>query len=460
MTRLFGFAALSVALTSVAAATLGGCSSSSSDANDQTNEDAGNTSVDDAAPASIDADNGTPSTQYPAPHPAIAQVRTFGGPIIAAPHVVPVFFPGDEYEAQLETYLQQLAANESWASSTSEYGVGAMTIGASLVLADAPLAKISETDVDTLMKQVGAGTASFQAGHGPTAATDSNTVYALFFPTSTIIEEAPGYDSCQSFGGYHADATVDVGDGGAPIQFAYAMVPRCPTFYQDEGLTGVDEVTAGLSHELAEAFTDPFSEVSAAYLAADDDHKVYGVVLAASELGGMCSWEMPSVAKPAAVDFQTSRIWSNAAALAGHDPCLPAPSEPYFATVPDLPDQAPIPEYESYGANGQIVAGGTTKGLRLKVGETKTIDLVLYCDGPTSGPWTVEPQEIVAAGQKPALTLSLDRQSGVNGEKLHLTVTRNTATRPGHGNSILIYSSIGSPTAMSRLSLAMAYVTQ
>jgi hypothetical protein len=459
MTRLFGFAALSLALTSAGALALGACSSSSSDASDPTNADAGDTSSDAGAPA-VDADNGAPSTQYPAPHPAIAQVQTFGGAIIAAPHVVPVFFPGDEYEAQLETYLQQLAASKPWTTSLSEYGVGAVTVGASLVLADAPLAKISETDVDTLMKQVGAGTASFQAGHGPTAATDSNTVYALFFPTSTIIEEAPGYDSCQSFGGYHADATVNVGDGGAPVQFAYALVPRCPTFYQDEGLTGVDEVTAGLSHELAESFTDPFSEVSAAYLAADYDHKVYGVVLAASEIGDMCSWEMPSVAKPAGVDFQTSRIWSNAAALAGHDPCLPAPSEPYFATVPDLPDEAPIPEYESYGANGQIVAGGTTKGLRLKVGETKTIDLALYSDGATSGPWTVEPQEIVAAGQKPALTLSLDRPSGVNGEKLHLTVTRNTATQPGRGNSILIYSSIGTPTATSRLSLAMAYVTE
>ncbi len=457
MTRLVGLTALSLALASTAVTNLSACSSSS-DASTQTAADAGDTNADDAGAA--DADNGAPSTQYPAPHPAVPQVQTFGGPVISAPHIVPVFFPNDEYETQLETFLQQLAANKDWATTVSEYGVGAVTVGASVVLQDAPADKVSEQDVDTLMKQVGSGTASFQAGHAPTSAPDGNTIYALFYPTSTIIEEAPGYDSCQSFGGYHADTTVNVGDAGAPVQFAYALVPRCPTFYQSEGLTGVDEVTAGASHEIAEAVTDPFSETNAAYLAADYDHKVYGVVLAASEVADMCSWEMPSATKPTGIDFQTSRVWSNKAALAGHDPCLPAPSEPYFATVPVLTDDAPVPEYVSYGANGQIVTGGTTKGVRLKVGETTTIDLVLYSDGPTSGPWTVQPQEIVSAGQQPSLTLSLDRPSGVNGEKLHLTITRNKASEPGHGNSILFYSSIGDPTPTSRLSLAMAYVTE
>jgi hypothetical protein len=458
MTRLVGLAALSLALSSGAAVALGACSSSSSnDANTSQSNDAGVGSPVDAG-AVVDADNGAPSTDYPAPHPAIAQVQSFGGPILTSPRVVPVFFPGDTYQTQLETYLQQLAANKDWASSLSEYGVGAMSVGASVVLADAPAAKVTEDDVDALAKSVAAGTANFQTA--PTALADENTIYALFYPTTTTIEEAPGYDSCQAFGGYHADATVAVGDAGTSVRFTYALVPRCPTFYQDEGLTGVDEVTAGLSHEIAEAATDPFSETNAAYLAADYDHKIYGVVLAASEVGDMCSWEMPSTSKLTGVDFQTSRLWSNKAAAAGHDPCLPAPSDPYFATVPDVTDEVPIPEYEEYGADGKLVIGGTTKGVKIAVGETKVIDLDLYSDGPTSGPWTVEPQEIVAGGVEPSLTLSLDRPSGVNGEKLHLSITRNKAITPGQGNKLLIYSSIGDRTTTSRLSLALAYVTQ
>jgi hypothetical protein len=459
MNRLVGFAALSLALSSAGAASLGACSSSSPDTVSQTSADAGNDSAVDAGDT-VDADNGAPSTQYPAPHPAIAQVLNLGGTIISSPHVVPVFFPDDAYQTQLETYLQELAASKDWATSLGEYGIGTMTVGTSIVLADAPAATVTEDDVDALAKSVGAGTANFQAGHAPTTLTDANTIYALFYPTSTIIEEAPGYDSCQSFGGYHADATVNVGDAGASVEFAYALVPRCPTFYQAEGLTGVDEVTAGLTHEIEEAATDPFSETNGAYVAADNDHKVYGVVLAASELSDMCSWEMPSVSKLTGVDFQTSRIWSNKAAAAGHDPCSWASSDAYFATVPDLPDEAPIPEYISYAANGKLVEGGTTKALKVAVGETRTIDLDLYSDGPTSGPWTVSPQEITAAGADPQLTLTLDRPSGTNGEKLHLSVTRNTAIKPGHGNSVIFYSSIGDPTTSSRLSLAMAYITQ
>jgi hypothetical protein len=458
MTRLVGLAALTLALSSLSAVSLGACSSSSGDANASASSDAGDPNANDAGADVVDADNGAPSTQYPAPHPAIAQVQTFGGPIISSPHVVPVFFSGDTYQAQLESYLQQLAANKDWASSLAEYGVGSMTVGASIVLADAPAAKVTEDDVDALAKSVAAGTANFQTA--PTALADENTIYALFYPTTTTIEEAPGYDSCQAFGGYHADATVAVGDAGSAVHFAYALVPRCPTFYQGEGLTGVDEVTAGLSHELAEAMTDPFSDTNAAYLAADYDHKVYGVVLAASEIGDMCSWEMPSTSKPAGVDFQTSRLWSNKAAAAGHDPCLPAPTDPYFAAVPDVTDDVTIPEYEEYGANGKLVIGGTTKGVKVAVGETKVIDLDLYSDGATSGSWAPVPQEITSGSAEPSLTLALDRPSGTNGEKLHLSITRNQATTPGHGNSVLIYSAIGERTTTSRLSLALLYVTQ
>lgn len=179
MTRLVGLTALSLALASGAASTLGACSSSSNDSGDQSTADAGDPTADDAGDV-VDADNGAPSTQYPAPHPAVPQVQTFGGPILSAPHVVPVFFPGDEYQTQLETYLTQLAANKDWASAISEYGVGPLTVGASIVMHDAPASKVTEDDVDALMKSVGAGTASFQAGSEPTSPPDGNTIYALF----------------------------------------------------------------------------------------------------------------------------------------------------------------------------------------------------------------------------------------------------------------------------------------
>ncbi|MEO8877034.1 MAG: hypothetical protein ABI461_15690, partial [Polyangiaceae bacterium] len=98
--------------------------------------------------------------------------------------------------------------------------------------------------------------------------------------------------------------------------------------------------------------------------------------------------------------------------------------------------------------------GGKTKGIQLAVGESKTIDLVLYSDAPTAA-WTVTPQEITS---NPTLSFSLDRQSGVNGERLHLTVTRTAKSAARHGSSFVLYSSIGPAWSSSRMSLAMVYV--
>jgi hypothetical protein len=65
-----------------------------------------------------------------------------------------------------------------------------------------------------------------------------------------------------------------------------------------------------------------------------------------------------------------------------------------------------------------------TKGVKLPVGQSTTIELDLYSDAPTSGPWTVSVLDITSAffGGKPALELTLDQSTGQNGDKLNLTI--------------------------------------
>jgi len=77
-----------------------------------------------------------------------------------------------------------------------------------------------------------------------------------------------------------------------------------------------------------------------------------------------------------------------------------------------------------------------------------------YSDAPTA-PFTVTPQEIATS---PVLSLSLDRSSGVNGERLHLTITRTAKSPQRTGAKILLYSSIGAPTSQSRFAISMIYV--
>ena len=58
------------------------------------------------------------------------------------------------------------------------------------------------------------------------------------------------------------------------------------------------------------------------------------------------------------------------------------------------------------------------------MGQSRTIDVVLYSDGPTPGPWTVAAYDLAALENKPAaLDLRLDRTTGGNGDVLQLTIT-------------------------------------
>jgi hypothetical protein len=67
-------------------------------------------------------------------------------------------------------------------------------------------------------------------------------------------------------------------------------------------------------------------------------------------------------------------------------------------------------------------------GVKIKPGWTRTVDVALFSDGPTERPWTVEAFDLgvfgVANGEPPRLAFSFDRTTGVNGEKLHLAITR------------------------------------
>jgi hypothetical protein len=70
----------------------------------------------------------------------------------------------------------------------------------------------------------------------------------------------------------------------------------------------------------------------------------------------------------------------------------------------------------------------TTKGITIAQGESKTIEVDLFSDGDTGGPWTVMADDVLSTmygsyGLKPSMTFAWDRTAGENGEKLHLTIT-------------------------------------
>jgi hypothetical protein len=351
-------------------------------------------------------DNGAPSTNYPAPHPAPPHVITGGGPVLQSPRVVPVFFSNDDATlvGQMEDFVSKIGATAYWKANAEEYGVGAASATAPVELGEAAAASYQDTDIEAWLA------AKLNADDPAFPAPDENTIYALHFPASTTISSGGSSTSCQDFGGYHSNIALDAAHGSMNI--AYAVIPQCPSF---DGLTVLEGMTGAESHELLEAATDPLPMSDPAYAEVDEQHLYWLFALGGGETGDMCAQNPGAFAQFPELGYTVQRTWSNKAAAAGHDPCVPAlPGAVYFNSAPVLEDAINL------SMQGQTIH---MKGVKIPVGQSKTIELDLFSDGDTGGPWEVsakDQRELM--GQSPNLTFAFDRTSGQNGEKLHLTI--------------------------------------
>lgn len=344
----------------------------------------------------VEAGDDGGGSSYPAPHPALPQAITAKGPVMKSPKVVAITFQGDSLQASIDTFVGQLvAATTYWSGATSEYGVGPLSASAPVHSTDTPPATLADADVRTWLKQQIQGGAGFPQP-------DANTVYALFYPQGTTVTTSFGA-TCQGFNGYHDDFALSAGN-----YVAYTVVPRCPPPVQ--GVTVLDELTAEASHEIIEVATDPLPTDKPAYNDVDPDHEGWAA-LAGGEIGDLCAGFPNAFYKPSGVDDLVQRVWSNKAAAASHDPCEPQGTSPYFNSAPVQTDK-------------MVVNGILAKGVQIPIGQSKTVELDLFSDAPTSGPWKVSVLDISSMffGSAPALSFSLDKDTGQNGDKLHLTI--------------------------------------
>ncbi len=330
-----------------------------------------------------------------APHGSVPQVISGGGSVLAAPVVVPIFFTGDAAEPMLEQFLTQLAASPYWPATTGEYGVGALQIMPSVVSTDTP--PTTDAALQTWLS-TNLATTSTAGWPVPTA----STIYAVFLPDGVTITQGNA-KSCVSggFGGYHDEIM-------ATQSIIYAVLPRCGPETAD-GMP-LDGVTSATSHELVEASTDPHPFTDPAYVTMDADHFIWSRIPGA-ELGDMCEYLQPYIDARLVGDFTVQRTWSNASAMAGHDPCVPAPATPYIAAAPQLDDDIML-----------MTHGGTTttKGVQVTLGTTKTIEVDLFSDAPAAA-FTVDAVDV---SKTATLAFQWDRMSGVNGDRLNLMITR------------------------------------
>ena len=349
---------------------------------------------------------------FPAPFPAPPQVQFEGGPVLADPVVIPIFYKSDtetSLQNEFVNFLSQVGSTPYWTAAVSEYGVGPVTVANTVVTTDTVANSISDTDVQTFLAL------HLNEADPAWPTPTNNSIYLIAYPAGVVINLATQggtAQTCQEVGGYHSNIVLQ---NGTPV--AYAVIPRCGNF---AGFTGVNTLTATSSHEIVEAATDPYPQTNPAYADADNAHFYWELVLGGGEVGDMCAQNPGAFQEFPYLNYVVQRIWSNKAALKGTDPCQPElANEVYFNSPPVENDMFSI----SLGFGDTV----TMSGINVAVGGSRTVDMDLFSEAATSG-WSVQVQDgSVFTGGDASLTFSLTPMTGVNGDKLKLTINRIAA---------------------------------
>jgi hypothetical protein len=333
---------------------------------------------------------------HEAQHPALPQVHNGGGKLLSAAQLVAVSFDGDPLRADIESFVSRIGGSHYWNATTSEYGIGSASAQAPLHIADAPPV-VTDSALQTMLSE--------QLATPGVPTPSDQSVYVVFLPTTTGLEHADGTPRC---GGYHSSMIAPSGQ-----RIAYAVVARC---IESDQVTR-DEVTTLASHELIEAVTDPFDDGYHAPPPSSD--WAWTFAMNGGEVGDLCEHDAASVYGDAELGFVVQRTWSNAAARAGHDPCVPhANGDVYFGAAPVTGDALTLTS--KLPGNPSLA----TTGVHIPIEGRKTIPIALFGEA-ASGPIDVWAEEIPidAATQEPAdLEFSLDRATGGNGDILQLTI--------------------------------------
>jgi hypothetical protein len=411
----------------LAACTSDGTTTSSSGATSSSSSSAGGATSSSSSAGGTGGghDHGAPSDTYPAFHPMLPTLVNEGGPVIAAPKIVPIYFMGDDASLTqgITDFAAALGPSSYWSSVASEYGIGAATASAPVALAETAGASLTDGDVQAWLA------AKLNANDSAFPAPDASSIFLIVYPQGTTVT-IQGAKTCTDLGAYHNSTKLDAAHGN--LEVAYAVIPRCGSF---QGLSGIDELTVAASHEILEAATDPSPMGTPAFDILDPDHVVWPI-FTGNEVCDLCDASQSSYGKLPGFDFAVERCWSNAAAALLHDPCGPAnPTLPYFNSAPVLPGTVHF-------------SGLAFPGLVVPVGETRDLEIDLFSEAATSGPWSVTATDLAPAfGAPPELDLVLDRTEGLNGEKIWLSVTAKKKAASGFSIAIL-KSKLGKQTGV------------
>jgi hypothetical protein len=272
----------------------------------------------------------------PTKPPPTAHLTDWGGPRLAHPQVWTVVYDDDaDLGPPLAGFTDWMLNSDYW-KVLDQYGVGSGESKGVVTL---------HFKAPTTVDDPGFGLTVDRLAMDPQYAADRLSTIFVFVapPTSTLTLGSAM--SCSYFAGYHSSS---------PNGFAYAVMPQCRSV---DGKYHFDDLTEAISHELAEATTDPLIGVGSFTW---DDHQ-----FTLGEVGDLCNsvyvgFPIPGAAPDGGDDadggtypqYWVQRLFSNRDADAGRDPCQPtSPPDRPFAGVALDPAVVVVAPGQSYQAN-------------------------------------------------------------------------------------------------------------
>jgi hypothetical protein len=361
--------------------------------------------------------------------PALPMVSDLGGPRLAHPRLVAIFYSDDADADGLTRYIQWIATSSWIATVGADYGVGAGSVAGIVRKTEVAPDRLSDTAiVDLLYQDIAAGTLP-----APPPGELGDLLYIVNFPAHTTITTGDA-TSCVEFAGYHGSARR----GG--VELAYAVVPSCPGAFRD--YLAIEAREYAMSHELIEAATDPVPFNHPAFQLLDPIGTWSGL---GGEVADLCTRSDASGAAREA-GFVATRSWSNSASVDG-DPCVPIAATTYFNVIHDGTSLPRIPPggHQTLHLTGvataaisdwslQVSSGKSNVTLslgaqQLNAGQTTSLDIAV----PASTPIGTELSIFVFSGESASNYQVLPMSAVVGAPCSTFTTCTSCAAQSGCG---------------------------
>jgi hypothetical protein len=235
-------------------------------------------------------------SQYP-----LAQLIYQGGPILASPHFIPIFFGSDPLQHWTEALVQSYGCTSEWRAAVSEYGVGDALYVRTVVFPKFPVTTGVFADWTTWI-------ASAAMSHAFGDLSDEDVLLFLLPPAVRL----DGSDCVTRSGAHDTVTTTD------NQRVAYAFVDTC---FASAGPSDLLELSVAITHELIEAATDPdplkpaFRGLGPGLVAPSVDIPTSDLDNESADLCDSVSTQMTDYS------FLVAHGYSNRLARAGRDPC-------------------------------------------------------------------------------------------------------------------------------------------